>query len=234
MRRSAALLLAALAAAPAVLAPSPAAAQGWGARLGLDRLERLRRPVVVWGELAVVEHRVTLGDDVEQATGPVPGIAAQASLAPWLDLRASVRGGRLGADGAPAEDRRMGELSLAAEAIPLSWIAVVGAASTRVYRTDFGRQRWTRLTIGPELRTPLHGRVAGRVRLAAAPYVAVSDTRAPTRALEGAAAVTYESARLRASLAYTLERYDFEPAQGSRRLEQVSGLTAALGWTLGR
>ena len=129
----------------------------------------------------------------------------------------------------------MGEISLAGETFPLPWLGVVGAASTRGYRTEFGRQRWTRLTIGPELRTPLLGeRVAGRVRISAVPFTSVSETRSPSRALEGAATVTWESGRLRAAMSYVLERYDFEAVEGAARLEQLSGLTIGLGWRLGR
>lgn len=228
------LVAAALLAAPMLGAPARLPAQGWTERLGLDRLASLRHPVIVWGEGGLVEHRVTLGTEVEQASGTMLGIAAQSAITPWLDLRAAVRGGELHADWAPAEDRRVGELSLTAAAFPVSWIGVVGGLSTRGYRTEFGRQRWTRLTIGPELRTPLHDRMTGSIRLTAAPYVDVTDTRAPTRALEGSASVAYESGRLRAALGYSLERYDFEPAMGARRLEQLSGLTLGLGWRLGR
>lgn len=234
MRRVSRFAVAVLLAVPVLGAPARLLGQGWTERLGLDRLASLRRPVTVWGEVAALEHRVTLGTEVEQASGPVLGIAAAGAITPWLGLRAAIRGGTLRADWAPAEDRRMGEISLAGEAFPIAWIGVVGSASTRVYRTEFGRQRWTRLTIGPELRTPLHERFAGSIRLAASPYVGVSDTHTPSRALEGAAAVTYESGRLQGALTYVLERYDFEPAQGARRLEQVSGLTLGVGWRLGR
>jgi hypothetical protein len=239
MRR---LLAVVLLAAPLLAAPTALQAQGWREWLGRmrldslgDRLGALQRPVTVWGELAVLEHRVMLDREAEQATGPVLGLAAQSAVTPWLDLRLAVRGGTLDANWAPSEDRRMGEISLTAETFPLPWIGVVGAASTRGYRTEFGRQRWTRLTIGPEVRTPLLGeRVAGRVRIAAAPFVSVSETRAPSRALEGAATVTWESGRLRGALSYVLERYDFDAVQGARRLEQLSGLTVGLGWRLGR
>jgi hypothetical protein len=234
VKRALRLAAAALLAAPLAGAPSRLAAQGWLERTGLDRLASLRRPVTVWGELAVSEHRVTLGAETEQATGPVLGLGARGAVTSWLDLRLTVRGGTLDADWAPSESRRMGEIALAAEAFPLSWVGVVGAASTRGYRTGFGRQRWTRLTIGPEVRTPLLGEhVFGHVRLAAMPYVDVSDTRAPSRALEGVASVRYENGRLHGSLAYALERYDFDAVAGGRRLEQLSGLTLALGWRLG-
>lgn len=234
MSRASRLAAAALLAAPLLGAPARLSAQGWMERLGLHRLASLRTPVTVWGEIAALEHRVTLGAEVEQASGPVLGIAAEGEITSWLGLRAAIRGGTLHADWAPAEDRRMGEVSLAADAFPVPWIGVVGGASTRGYRTEFGRQRWTRVMVGPELRTPLTERFAGRIRLTAAPYVGVTDTRAPSRALEGAAAVTYESGRLHGALTYVLERYDFEPADGARRLEQLSGLTLGLGWRLGK
>lgn len=234
MRLATRLAAAALLAAPMLGAPARLPAQGWIDRLGLDRLAPIGHPVIVWGEGAVVEHRVTLGTEVEQASGTMFGLAAQTAITPWLDLRAAVRGGTLRADWAPSEDRRVGELSLTAAAFPVSWIGVVGGLSTRGYRTEFGRQRWTRLSIGPELRTPLHDHITGSIRLTAAPYVAVTDTRAPSRALEGSATVAYENGRLRAALGYSLERYDFEPALGARRLEQLSGLTLGLGWRLGK
>ena len=234
MRRASRLAAAVLLAAPLLGAPSRLAAQGWLERLGLDRLAWHGHAVTVWGEAAVAEHRVTLGTGVEQASGTMLGIAAQSAITPWLGVRAAVRGGELHADRAPSEDRRVGEVSLAAEAFPLTWIGVVGGVSTRAYRTEFGRQRWTRLTVGPELRTPLHDHITGSIRLTAAPYVDVTDTRPPTRALEGVASVAYEAGRLHAALAYSLERYDFEPAQGARRLEQLGGLTLGVGWRFGR
>ena len=235
--------LTSLALAVAILAaPASLEAQGWRDRLGRmvpdslgGRIAAVARTVSVWGELAVVEHRVLLADEVEQATGPVIGLAASGTVTSWLDARLAIRGGTLDASRAPAEDRRMGEISLVAETFPLPWLGVVGTASTRGYRTEFGRQRWTRLTIGPELRTPILGeRVTGRLRIAAAPYVGVSETRAPSRALEGEVTVGYEAGRLRGALAYVLERYDFEPVAGARRLEQLGGLTLGLGWTIGK
>jgi hypothetical protein len=180
---------------------------------------------------SVVEHRVSIGDGAEQATGLVLGMAANARVRPWLDVRLGLSGGSLQADWAPSEDRTLGQIDVTADAFPLPWLGLVTSVVVRGYEGTLARQRWTMLTMGPEGRMALYGSsVHGTARVAFAPLVSVSNTSGPERALLGAIALSYERKRLEAGLEYTIERYDFPVTSGARRLEQLSGLGVRAAW----
>jgi hypothetical protein len=200
-----------------VLAAAPAAAQ--------------RPPLTASLTGSIVEHRVSIGDGAEQATGVVAGLAITGRVRPWLELRVGASGGRLQADWPPSEDRTLGQLDVAADAFPLPWLGLVTTAVLRSYQGDLARQRWTMLSVGPEGRVALYGSsVQGTARVAFAPLVSVSKTDGPERALLGSVALSYERTRLEVGLEYSIERYDFAGAAGSRRLEQLSGLGVRVGW----
>jgi hypothetical protein len=211
-------------AALVALAALLAAPAGAGAQV-------LWRPAVL---AAMAEHRVTIGDGAEQASGFLVGIGVEAIVRPWLTLDARAVGGRLGADAPPAEDRDLGELAFGAAAFPLPSLGLVATARARRYEGALGAQRWLLVSFGPEARFALHGEmVQGRVRLTVAPFASVTGLPAPDRALGGQVEVAYARDRLGASLGYALERFDFAPA-GGRRHEQLGALTLRLDWRLGR
>jgi hypothetical protein len=200
-----------------VLAAAPAAAQ--------------RPPLTASLLGSIVEHRVSIGDGAEQATGVVAGLAIEGRLRPWLNLRLGASGGRLHADWSPSEDRTLGQLDVAADASPLPWLGIVTTAVLRSYEGELARQRWAMMSVGPEGRLALYGSsVQAKARVAFAPLVSVSKTEGPERALFGSVALSYERTKLEVGLEYSLERYDFAAGAGSRRLEQLSGLGVRVGW----
>jgi hypothetical protein len=88
--------------------------------------------------------------------------------------------------------------------------------------------------VGPRATTLLYDQyVQGSVRLAAIPFVRVSGTAAPTRALAGDVEVRYSGARIQGSVSYSLERYDFAAVNGEQRLEQLGSFALRLGWRTG-
>jgi hypothetical protein len=221
--------------------------RGWALELllALSFLSALSRPasaqhaVTEWARHAltpsltgaIVEHRVSIADAAEQATGVVAGIAIAGRVRPWLDVRLGASGGRLQADWPPSEDRTVGQFDVTADASLLPWLGVVTTAVLRGYEGDLARQRWSMLSVGPEGRVALYGSaVHGTARVAIAPFVSVSNAQAPERALLGAVALSYERTRLEVGLEYSIERYDFPAAGGFRRLEQLSGLGVRVGW----
>jgi hypothetical protein len=180
---------------------------------------------------SVLEHRVSIGDGAEQATGVVAGIAVNGRVRPWLDLRFGASGGRLQADWEPSEDRTLGQIDVTADAFPLPWLGLVTSVVVRGYEGALARQRWTMLSVGPEGRMALYGSsVHGTARIGFAPLVSVSKTTGPERALLGSVTVSYERRRLEVGLEYAIERYDFPATAGGRRLEQLSGLGVRAAW----
>ncbi|HVE77740.1 MAG TPA: hypothetical protein VNA89_02705 [Gemmatimonadaceae bacterium] len=219
-RRTAAGL--AVAAALAVVAGAPVAAAAqvqW-------------RPTVL---AALAEHRVTIGGGADQASGFLVGLGVEAVVHPVVTVDARATGGRLGADAPPAEDRDVGELALGAAIFPLPSLGLVLGARARRYEGTLGSQRWLVITLGPEGRVALYGdAVQGRIRLTVAPFTSVTGLPAPDRALGGHVEITYARDRLDAMLGYSLERFDFSPANAGRRHEQLAALTLRFGWRLGR
>lgn len=183
----------------------------------------------------LAEHRVTLGSDIEKASGPIFGASISTNVLDWLAVGARVSGGTLLAEIAPAEDRSMGEIGVQVDAFPIPSIGLATTIAVRGYSGTLGRQRWIILATGPELRLPLYEeRVRGSVRLALMPLVAVSDTDDPERALAGTLGVEYRGQRLAAEVSYSLERFDFPAEALAQRLEQLSTLSLRIGWRIRR
>lgn len=190
-----------------------------------------RPPLTASLTTGIVEHRVSIGDGAEQATGVVAGLAVNGRVRPWLDLRLAASGGRLQADWEPSEDRTLGQIDVTADAFPLPWLGLVTSVVVRGYEGALARQRWTMLSVGPEGRMALYGSsVHGTARVGFAPLVSVSKTTGPERALLGSVSLSYERRRLEVGLEYAIERYDFPATAGERRLEQLSGLGVRAAW----
>jgi hypothetical protein len=177
-----------------------------------------------------VEHRVDIGDGVEVTSGTLLGGRVGLHRARWLEVRGSARGGTLGARGAPAEDRTLGEIELDAAVLPFEWLAFRGALDARSYSGRLARQRWISLRTGAEARLELlDGLIEGHARLGVMPLVSVSGLDAPDLALESGVGLAYTTRSLRAEVGYSLERYGFPRGATGRRAEQLSALTIGLG-----
>ena len=194
-------------------------------------LASAQRTIVASASAAVTEHRVSIGDGAEQATGIVLGLMAETTVRPWLDVSLGASGGRLRADWPPSEDRTLGQLDITADASPLPWLGIVTTGTLRGYEGALGRQRWAMVSVGPEGRFTLYeSMVQGSARVALVPLLSVSGTQAPERALHGSVALSYARKRLGVRLEYSIERYDFATSVTPRRLEQLSSLRLRAGW----
>jgi len=185
--------------------------------------------------LSVVEHRVDAGFGVERSSGAVAGVALGLGVGDRFDLDLTARGGTLAARTPETFDRDLGEVGAAASVRPLSWLGLRAAAARRAYSTDVGRQRWTVLSLGAEVRLAVAGpAAAGVIRAAWLPVVEVNGLDRPDVAVATAAGVEYRRGPVSGGLWYELERCDFPPQMMVRRREQVSALTLRVAVRAGR
>jgi hypothetical protein len=190
-----------------------------------------QRVIVPFGTGAIVEHRVSMTGEIERVVGAVWGAGATLTLSDWLGARARIAAGNLSARTVDAEARGFSEADIAITLTPDRWVSFDAGTVVRAMSTPLVRQRWVELRAGSELGVDLiDGVLRGMVRLSIAPWVSVSGHPAPDLSIGGGTGLQYESGRLAASLAYSLERYDFPAAGSARRLEQHSSLTARIGW----
>lgn len=192
-----------------------------------------QRTIVPFGTGAIVEHRVSMTGDVERVVGAVWGAGATLMTSDWLGARGRVAGGNLSARTDDAEARTFSEAELALVLTPDRWVSLDVGPVVRTMSTPLARQRWVELRAGSELGADLiDGVLRGTIRLSIAPWVSVTGHPTPDLAVGGGTGLHYAAGRLAASLAYSLDRYDFPVAGGARRLEQYSSLTARIGWRL--
>ena len=190
-----------------------------------------QRTIVPFGTGAIVEHRVSMTGEVERVVGAAWGAGATLSMSDWLGGRGRIAGGNLSARTDDAEARAFSEAELAVVLTPDQWLSLDAGTVIRTMSTPLARQRWIELRAGGELGADLiDGVLRGTVRLSIAPWVSVSGHPTPDLAVGGGTGLHYDAGRLAASLAYSLDRYDFPAAGGARRLEQYSSLTARIGW----
>jgi len=200
----------------AALLASPAAAQ---------------RSVVPFATGAIVEQRVRLAGEVERVGGMLLGAGVTVVMNDWLSLSGKLASGTLSARTTGAESRSLAEGAVTVILVPDHWIALDAGTVVRTMQTSLATQRWIELRTGAELGLDIIDDVLrGTVHLSIAPSVSVSGHRSPDLALGAGTGLEYSAGRLRASLGYALERYDFPSEGGSARLEQRSVLTARVGW----
>lgn len=190
-----------------------------------------QRTVVPFASGAIVEERVRLGGDVERVGGALWGAGATISMNDWLSLRGRLASGTLSARTDGGESRSMAEGEALVIMVPERWIALDAGVVIRSMETSLARQRWMELRTGATVGLDIvDGMLRGTMQLSIAPSVSVSGQPAPDLALGAGTGVEYSSGRLLATLAYSLDRYDFPGQSGSARLEQRSMLTARVGW----
>lgn len=175
---------------------------------------------------SLVEYRVAAGSGVERFGGGVLGLGGVVRPGPRLTLGIVVQGGTLEARRAGDLERRIGEIAVDARLSVARWFALTGAASVRAVANDVARQRWVLVRVGGEARPAFMGTPMRAVlRAGIIPVVAVSGLPAPALALHAAAGLEYNQGPLTLAASYGVERFDFPPRGGIRRLEQVSALT---------
>ena len=195
---------------------------------GASRLPAQEIRAEVIGE--VVEHRMIGIADLEREVGFAFGASMWTPVMSWMELRVQLLGGALAAQTPGTDDRRFGELDASAMVVPLRWLAFEVGGGSRTFTGPLGRQRWVTLRAGGEARLAfLDGRVHGTLGGALIPVVAVSGVESPSVAVMGRSGISYRHHNLSAAIAYQIERYDF-PANGeTRRLEQLSSISARIG-----
>ena len=184
--------------------------------------------ITVAGSAAVslVEHRVDIGNGIEESRGLLFGAGGVVDFRSRLEVTIGVAGGSLSTNAAGAENRDVGEVGIEASFLPVRWLAIQGSARSRAYSTAIARQHWTTVGLGAEARLDFAtSPVRGVLRGGLLPVVAVKGLPGPDAALAAAAGMEYRSGSITGGLFYGLERYDFPDVGAGRRLEQVSKLT---------
>lgn len=185
--------------------------------------------------LSSEEHRVDAGSGMVTASGWVPGAAAGLSLPSHLGIQVVARSGTLKASSGAIDDERIAEVSALFQVSPAGWVSFNLFGSARSVTTTLARQHWTTAGVGADLRMPLIGSATeGFLRVNVPVVVRVSGLANPNVAVEGGAGLRYRQGRVLGQLAYGLRRFDFPPASGRTRLEQISTLTLGVGLLFGR
>lgn len=172
------------------------------------------------------------GYGVEVSTGPVFAGSATVELGKRIGLTALAQAGVLEPGSGADLERELSEAGVLGAYRVLQWLSIEAGVRWRAYSTALARQRWMMLEIGAAVRVPFAVRgLYGLGGVALAPRVTVSGGTNPRPGFNARAGVEYAPGRLGVQLLYMRERYDFSPASGNRRLEQVS--SAALRLTFG-
>lgn len=192
-----------------------------------------QRALVPFATGAVVEHRISTGGEVERTAGAVWGAGASIGLSDWLGVTGRLGSGNLSARTPQAESREYSEAEFAIVLTPDRWLTVDIGTVIRTMETPLARQRWMEVRAGSEVGLDLvDGVLRATAHLSISPWVSVSGHPAPDLALGAGSALQYTDRRLVATLAYSLDRYDFPTQAAGRRLEQRSSLMARIGWRL--
>lgn len=187
--------------------------------------------------MSSAEHRVRAGASpgVERSNGVLVGGGMQYQVTGWVAVELDVWVGSLRGRTEGAFDRDAARLSLSAGIPATTWLTVEGGVERRVYSNVFASQHWTILRVGAEGRLDfLGGAAAGIARLHYLPSVAVRGLGPPDFALVAAAGMEYRVGPAALRVVYDVERVDFPERNGTRRLEDLSALSVALGLRLGR
>lgn len=175
---------------------------------------------------ARLEHRVDAGFGLERSSGVLVSGGAVVGAQRWLDFEVSVGVGRLATDAPGVLDRDLAQATGSAYLLVTPAVRLEGGVLVRAYTTPVARQRWTMLRAGAEGRVEfLLGGVAGVLRADYLPAVWVSGLDHRGSGLRMATGLEYRRRRAAVRLLYDLERVDFPPAGGARRLEQLAQLS---------
>ncbi len=185
-----------------------------------------------------VEHRILYQGAVREQTGLWTGGEGSLRLGP---VRVGLGGvmGTLSGGTDPANPERKVRSSVVTLLIrPARWVELGAEAEARRFESDIATTVW-RLA-GPSLRisAPLGpAGLAGTAHVSYFPLATVTGDQKIALAFRGSVGVSLSPPRvpITAQVAYRFERFDFAAsAGGSERLEQFRGVTAGLGFRLGR
>lgn len=191
----------------------------------------LREGVVTVGRM---DHRVNAGYGVAGSTGTVLGLGGRARAWQIVELEAHALGGRLQGDTVARADRKMGELGLRLNVLPMPWLAIGAAGTIRGYDAPLATQRWTLLGAGAEVRmTFAGGGVSSVIGTTLYPAVKISGQNDADLGISTLAGLQLSRGRLLTAVEYRLERYVFPlDVLGNKRHEQLAGLVIRLGGRL--
>jgi len=189
----------------------------------------------VSGRVALVEQRVDAGFGLERFAGVGLGLDVERRLGSRLTAGLRAQGATVRPDDDGDLDRRIGEAEFSAVLALKPWWGLYGSIMRRAIANDAGRQQWTLVRLGADLRPAFSGgRLHALGRLGMIPVAAVSGLSQSSLALDGLVGVEYDHPRYGLRLAYGLERFAFTAANGNRRDEQLSTLTVRVGVRLQR
>jgi hypothetical protein len=191
-------------------------------------------PITAGASVSLAEHRVTAGAGLERSSGTLFGLSAATSI-PWrsVDAWMTLHAGSLGANERTAVDRDVGQLRLGASMPIRPWWSVVTGITVRRYASSLAAQRWVWAELGVAGTMTLLDdaiRVAGGVAMM--PLMSVSGISRPDLAVAAHSSLAYTTGRLRGTLRYGLERFDFPARANGRRLEELSSLELGVTWRL--
>lgn len=195
------------------------------------RAQASREGTVIVGRM---DHRVNAGYGVAGSTGTVLGVGGRVRGWQVVELEAHALGGRLQGDTVARADRRMGELGMRLNVLPLPWLAIGAAGTLRGYDAPLATQRWTLLGAAAELRMSFAGGdVSSVIGTTLYPSVRISGQEDAHLGISTAAGLQLARGRLVTAVEYRLERYVFPlDASGSKRHEQLAGLVIRFGGRL--
>lgn len=221
--------LAAALATAALLSPATGGAQSLGSRL-VDRFHPAASVVT-----AVADHRVDASLGFERTAGPLFGVQLEAIPLEGTLIALRAVGGTLSARSPAADERDMGEIAAIGRMRLLRWLDARGAITTRTFSSPLARQRWTSVSLGPDLRmTMLDGRIEGTAGAQLLPIVHISRHSSPDLGVAASMGIRHVSHRYILALAYQLERFDFASVAGERRIEEHSMLVLRAGYRFGK
>ena len=202
---------------------------------GLPPTVVAQRPIRVAVMASHLDHRVEAGFGPERSSGLVFGGDVRVGVARNIAVAAAGSAGHLDARAGDAMDRDVAQLSLGAEALPLTWLVIDAGVTLRNYSTVLARQRWTLWRAGAEARVPFSGgRVHAVGRFGLYPWASANGLPRATLAVESAVGLSYASGPWGLDLRYAFERCDFSPSGSGERIEQLSGLVVRAGWAMPR
>jgi len=184
-------------------------------------------------QIARAEHRVVDAGMLVASSGTLFGGTLVLTIGRRYEIQGEALGGRLTAGSTSLEDHDLAEAHLLGGMKLRPWLTLQSGLSVRNYSNALARQHWTLWRIGAETRVPLGFEgVRAVIRGYWVPMVHVSGLPRPDVALAAGAGMDWQGRRINISALYSFDRYDFPPAQGSRRLEALSGLRirVAIRW----
>jgi hypothetical protein len=218
-------ILISLATAAGLLQAAPAAAQ---ARFGLD----------VAGVGYSARHRIRFNYAVSELTGLWYGGQGRLRLGPVFVEGRGLTGNLGGTGTATNPERTVRVTSLGAGFAATTWLQL--GAAMEAWRFEAGGLSTVWKLLGPTVRlTPSFGirGLNGVIEARYFPSASVSGDQKMDMALQAQLGVEYTVANsgILLSVGYRVERYDFtQTGTNPVRLEQVAGLTAGVGYRLGR